>query len=99
MTTLSNLIAINVGNSRTHLGRFTDGELQEAVHFKCDALTPILQKIVEWWKEIAEIPHASIVLASVNESESTRLVSAVKDQLSVNVYRAGDDLPVPIAPP
>lgn len=96
MTTLSNLIAINVGNSRTHLGRFTDGELQEAVHFKCDDLTPILQKIVEWWKEIAEIPHASIVLASVNESESTRLVSAVKDQLSVDVYRVGDDLPVPI---
>lgn len=96
MATLSNLIAINVGNTRTHLGRFSDGELQEAVHFECDDFTPILQKIVGWWKEIAEKPQASIVLASVNESESRRLTSAVKDQLSVNVYRAGDDLPVPI---
>ncbi len=96
MSTTPNLIVINIGNSRTQIGMFKEGKLERQHHFDNSQLAGCMQNIITWWKEIAESPMASIVLATVNDEVARRLASAAKDQLSVHVYRVGDDMPVPI---
>lgn len=94
--TPTNLIAINVGNSRTQLARFEDGELKAAERFANVDSASIIEGAVGWWKMIADQPHAAIVLASVNDPVASALASGIEDQLSIEVYRVGEDMPVPI---
>lgn len=96
MTDTTNLIAINVGNTRTHLGLFMEGDLAKTRHFANSKLKQPMQLVQSWWEKLTDLPSSAIVIASVNDDVSKRLASAVKDQLSVEVYRAGEDMPVPI---
>jgi type III pantothenate kinase len=96
MSTGPSLIAINVGNTRTHIAQFDAGELQQDRRFPNAELPAIVDGITAWWRDIANHPRASIVLASVNDREASRIRSAVEDQLGVEVYRIGEDLPIPI---
>ncbi|MHC5024689.1 MAG: type III pantothenate kinase [Planctomycetota bacterium] len=91
-----NIIAIEIGNSRIHLGQFLDGKLQQSSGFDHEETTEIVQMVVGWWTAVAGRPQAAILLASVHEEMATRLASAISGQLSVEIYRVGDDLPVPI---
>lgn len=89
------LIAISVGNSRTHLGRFEDGSLVETARLVNDELPPIVERILQWRATIADTP-TMIAMATVDPPVSERLLSMLQDQLAEDVYRIGDDLPVPI---
>jgi len=91
-----NLIAINVGNTRSHIGCFRDGNLEQAESFHSGERPAIIERVVQWWRQIARTPQAAIAIASVNAETADCLVSALEDQLSVDVYRVGDDLPIPI---
>ncbi len=91
-----NLIAVSVGNTRTHVGQFVDGQLSQSRRFNNRQVAAVVQRIVGWWGAIAGLPQASILVASVNDRVSDRLVAAVEDQLSLEVYRVGVDIPVPI---
>jgi type III pantothenate kinase len=51
---------------------------------------------MEWWKPMAAVPQASVLLASVNDDVAHALQAALEDQLSIEVYRVGEDVPVPI---
>lgn len=90
------LIAINVGNTRTQIGRFEDGELAAVEHRSNDDLSDIAQAVMAWWAQISDRPQAAILLASVNDPVGDRLRSTLEGQLSLTVYRVGDDVPVPI---
>jgi type III pantothenate kinase len=92
----STLIAISVGNSRTQLGRFEQGRLVESVRMENAELADLVQRIVGWWRELKDRGDASILMASVADDVAGRIASAVEDQLGEEVYRIGDDLPVPI---
>ena len=92
----SNLIAINIGNTRSHLGLFTSGELNQSDRFDNANLGTIVQTITTWWRDLAELPGAAILLASVNDPIANSIASAVEDQLTIEVYRVGDDVPIPI---
>jgi type III pantothenate kinase len=70
--------------------------LREDQRFPNSELPAIVSGITRWWRDIASHPRASIVLASVNDREANRIRSAVEDQLGVEVYRVGEDLPIPI---
>jgi type III pantothenate kinase len=91
-----NLIAIKVGNSRVQVARIVDGAIQESVRFEKGKLATVLQRIVEWWKGIASLPQAAILVASVNDDTAQRLTAMIEDQLSIETYRVGEDIPVPI---
>jgi type III pantothenate kinase len=97
MTILEHLIGIDVGNSRTHIGIFNGEDLGRREAFDHDDLTPAIQFVCDAWKslDVGEGENA-VVLASVNDHVASKLSSAVADQLSVNVYRVGEDMPVPI---
>lgn len=96
MTQAAPLIALNVGNTRTQLGRFEDGKLTATERFENRNLSDLVQQVVAWWGAMDGSSGRSIVLASVNDDLAKRLTSAIEDQLSVEVYRVGDDLPVPV---
>ncbi len=89
-----NLIAINVGNSRTQVGQFIGTELRRLEHLDNDSVPAIVQQVVERWGETEE--PKTLLMASVNDAVANRLDAALKDQLSVEIYHVGDDVPVPI---
>ncbi len=91
-----NLIAINVGNTRVQIGRCVDGDLVEHQRFPHEAISDVVPLVQEWWKQIAETDAPAIVMASVNESAASRLRSMVEDQLGVDVYAIGADMPAPV---
>ena len=59
----ANLIAVNIGNSRAQVGRFIDGELNSSEHVEITRLPATVQLVVQWWEEIAHLPHPAILLA------------------------------------
>jgi type III pantothenate kinase len=91
-----NLIAVSVGNTRTQVGRFCDGDLAETRRFGNGERTEIVQLVMSWWGRMPDASHASVVLASVNDVTAEALAAAIQDQLSIEVYRVGDDIPIPI---
>ena len=95
MTELS-LIAVNAGNSRTQVGRFADGDLAETRHIDNGRRAEIVQLVMEWWQQMTGAPQASVLLASVNDAVARPLQATLEDQLSIEVYRVGQDIPVPI---
>jgi len=92
-----NLIAINVGNTRTQLGQFIDGELEQNERFDNDQRAEIVQTVLKWWQPVASLRQAMILLASARETIARQLSSALRDQLSVEIYEVGNDLPLPIS--
>ncbi|HRP62368.1 MAG TPA: type III pantothenate kinase [Phycisphaerales bacterium] len=90
------IVAINVGNTRTQFGRFVDGQLEGTDRLDNKDVAAIVNHVVEQWRSVAEQPNAAIIIASVNDPLADRVASAIEDQLTVEVYRIGDDLPVPI---
>lgn len=92
----TNLVAISVGNTRTQAGRFRGGELEDMQRLDNRDLPGIVQFVVDAWQAISPLPRAAIAIATVNDELADRIVSAVEDQLGVEVYRVGDDMPVPI---
>lgn len=92
----TNLIAISVGNTRTQIGQFTNGELASSQRLDNKNMADIVQSVLDGWKAIAERPRAAVALASVNDDLAERVISAIEDQLAVEVYRVGTDMPVPI---
>jgi type III pantothenate kinase len=91
-----NIIAIDVGNSRVHLGQFIEGRLEQSKSFAHAETADVVAAVLTWWTAVADRAQAAILIASVHDQMADRIASAVSDQLSVEVYRVGDDLPVPI---
>ena len=89
------LIALNVGNSRTQIGRFEGGEVAESQRLENSKIPAIAEVVTQFWSHV-EKERAAIVMASVNAPVANVLASMIEDQLSQHVYRVGADLPVPI---
>ena len=57
-------IAISVGNTRTAIGRVTDGKLAATASLPNDDLAAIVTRTAEWWQTPAD---GGIALATVND--------------------------------
>lgn len=100
MQTAMNMIAMNVGNSRTQLGRFVGDSFTDVVTLGNNDLPGIIDQVVTWWPYLPDAPEGAtkaVLMASVNDTVGTRLGSTLSDQLSETPYRIGKDLPVPIS--
>lgn len=93
-----NLIAVNVGNTRTQVGQFVDGQLVAETRFDNTGKGPAAaaEWIVQHWAKISGLAAPGILLSSVNDPVAVKLSSMVEDQLTIEVYRVGDDVPVPV---
>ncbi len=90
------LIAINVGNTRTQVARFDAGEVARSDRFVNDDLAAVAEAITREWAHVDQ-SRAAIVMASVNPAASDAIASMIEDQLSLHVYRVGVDLPIPLS--
>ncbi len=96
MSDAPNIVAINVGNSRTQVGVFEHGELSAIKRFANDNQSTIVEHIVNSWPKVSALEGACIVIASDNNALATPIRSALEDQLSVSIYNIGTDIPIPI---
>jgi type III pantothenate kinase len=90
------LLAVQVGNTRVQLGLFLDEKLERSHRFPSGDIAAIVAEAVRLWEEIKDEPQAAVMLASVNEKVAKTIESSLEDQLSVEIYRIGEDVPVPI---
>jgi type III pantothenate kinase len=90
------LLALQVGNTRVQLGRFEDERLAESLRFPNNDLAAIVNEVTRIWGDMKDEAQAAIAIASVNEKVAKPLQSMLEDQFGVDVYRIGDDIPVPI---
>ena len=90
------MIAASVGNSRTQVGRFVDGELGESRRIDNGKPAEIAESVLGWWRDVVDVPQAAVLIASVNDEVAEPLIRVVEDQLSIEVYRVGEDVPIPI---
>lgn len=89
-----NLIAINVGNTRTQVGQFAGTELRRTERLDNDSVPALVHLLVGLWEQTDE--PRTMLMASVNDAVAAPLDAALRDQLSVEIYHVGDDVPVPI---
>ena len=92
-----NLIAMNVGNTRTQMGRSVSGELTDVISLSNEDHAGIIDQVVTWWSYLPDTSPRAVLLASVNDPIADKLASTLTDQLSEAPYRIGRDLPIPIA--
>lgn len=96
MTPPVQLVALSVGNTTVHAARFLGPEMGERFAAPAASLAPLLERVGGWWSETDRAAPRAIALASVNDAAADRLASAINDQLGVETYRVGSDLPVPV---
>jgi type III pantothenate kinase len=93
----SQLIAIDVGHTSTAIAPVVDGTLGDRIALDTQTLGDTMQAVQSALKALAGDQPRPVVLASVNEPVGEALCSALRDQLSDDVYVMGQDLPVPLA--
>ena len=89
------IIAFSVGNTRTQVGLLRGGALEKSERFANSDLALVIQAVAAWWKDIPAAA-GSVLVASVNDEVAAKLISALEDQLSVDIYRVGEDVPIPV---
>ena len=95
-STTSSILAIQVGNSRIKLATFRGEDPDETVFVAKEDLTGAIEAAMRLYETIGAEPDSSIVVASVNRAISDPLVSALRDQLSCDLFSVPEDMPAPI---
>jgi len=91
------LIAIEVGNSRTRLGRFADDRLEETRTIANDELAAIAEAADDWWSALDDRERdRAMVIASVNDPVADTLSAELATRTGAEIHRVGRDLAVPI---
>lgn len=91
------LIAIEIGNSRTRLGRFADDGLEEMRTFLNDETAEIAGTAEGWWEACSDRSRdRAIVVASVNDPVADPIEAEIAGRTGARIHRLGRDLAVPI---
>ena len=93
------LLAIDIGNSRTTIGRFDGRDLQRTESFANDDLSAIVSAAAAFRDDTDDDDDAlrAVIIATVHDAHAERISGAIADQTSLDLYRVGSDLPVPVA--
>lgn len=91
-----NLLAIDVGNTRTHLGVFQDGKLTTQRDLPNSDVAAIAAAAAELFAPIKEASEVGVYLASVNEPVAIKLDEALEKSLAREIIRIERDINVPI---
>ncbi len=92
-----NMLGVSVGNTRTRIGAFVNGELQECATFRNDRQDDALGEAVEHaFGSIRDRQDAAVLMASVNRPAGEQVERMLIERLGVTVRRVERDLPIPI---
>lgn len=92
------LVAVNVGNTRTRLGLFESGLLEQSSAHPNSDLEVVSRSIIELAKGTGALglPRL-VVLASVNAPVADQLMTLIAAEIPrERIFRLGSDLPIPI---
>lgn len=91
-----NIVAVNVGNTRTALGLFQQGSLIRSERVQNSDRNGLVAAIRAALSELDDSDEPSIVMASVNEAVAEEIASTLSAQTNCELFTIGDDLAVPI---
>ena len=91
-----NLLAINVGNTRTQLGAFDAGALGAIEYVDNGGLDAAAEAMGRLYGPLRDAGDAAVYLVSVNDDASDRVEQAVRQALGVKAQRLERDVAVPI---
>jgi type III pantothenate kinase len=89
-----NLVAVDVGHSRTSVAPVIHGSVQDLVPVADQSLESMMHAIQSALVQLPDEDPKPVVVASVNEPLGERLCSALRDQLTQSVFVIGEDLPI-----
>ena len=91
-----NLLAVSVGNTRTRVGAFVDGQLAETATFENVKDVKIAVAIDEAFEPLRDRDDAVVLLSSVNPVVAGPIEEALTAHLKRAVQRVERDIPIPV---
>lgn len=91
-----NMLGISVGNSRTRIGAFIEGELQECAIFRNERTDVLAEALEHAFGPLRERDDAAILMSSVNDPAAKSIESQIVNGLGRSVQRVERDLTIPI---
>ena len=91
------LLAISVGNTRTHTGTFIDGKLVATADLDHEHPDRLIEALDQAHELLSENGHTEVLLASVNPPATERLLKLIQQRIpDMRVRRVEADMPIPI---
>lgn len=91
-----NMLGISVGNTRTRIGAFINGELQECATFRNERHDTLAEALEHAYAPVKDQHDGQVLMASVNRPTAEVLEKLVKEKLGVTARRVERDLAIPI---
>ena len=85
-------LALSIGNTRSSLAQFIDGEIQSRDAFPTSETATIVQQAIQSWQGLKDT-ESQIIIASSNDEASEPILAALADQTSKEIWRIGTDIP------
>lgn len=87
------ILALSIGNTRTHIGRFLDGcdAIDASEQIPNSEAETIIDRIAHHWDQIAD-DECVVALASVNDAFAKPLIARIEGRLGVDIARIGRDI-------
>jgi type III pantothenate kinase len=91
-----NLLAVSVGNTRTRIGAFVDGQLAQTACFENQRDAKITDALDHAGEPLKGQDDATVLMSSVNPAVSERIAHTIGEHLKRPVLCVEKDLPIPI---
>lgn len=91
-----NMLGISVGNTRTRIGAFINGDLQECALFGNDQHDALAEAMEHAYASVRDRQDAAVLMASVNRPAAQLIEGLITDKLGATVRRVERDLTIPI---
>jgi type III pantothenate kinase len=91
-----NLLAINVGNTRTQVGAFHQGKLEQSQSVPSGDVAQLKQALEQCYKIIAEESDVFVLMASVNANGAQAVEQAAAGVIDKPIRRVEKDIPIPV---
>ena len=90
------VLGISVGNTRTRIGAFVRGDLQECATFRNERLDALGEALEHAYAPIRDRRGATVLMSSVNDPAAEAVERLLTQRLGVEVKRVERDVPIPI---
>ncbi len=91
-----NMLGVSVGNSRTRIGAFTNGELQECATFRNERKEILAEAVVHAFAPLRDLDDVAVLMASVNDPAAKAIEQQITTSLGQQVQRVERDITIPI---
>ncbi|WP_432798870.1 type III pantothenate kinase [Poriferisphaera sp. WC338] len=91
-----NLLAVSVGNTRTRLGAFVEGDLVETATYVNGREAKLCDAMSHAFQQLRDREDTVVLMSSVNSDAEEHIEELVKENLSRDVVRLERDITIPI---